>query len=208
MTVVLSEQDKQQIRNEARDRKEFVSSDDFEMSEQELAQQKVRRGSDEQARSDAQVIARTAEICTLGEDGIDGRCPHCFELLEVEGVMTSNEVLNMLCDGGDEPVREFTCGDCGGEWGPLTASALEPAKPGRSTGVAIEKQRETRNGVSRPSAGGKCRAVWDGLDAEGLDTSAKRARELADANGWDRTTTMVQFYKWRKFHGIKGRQKK
>lgn len=80
------------------------------------------------------------------------------------------------------------------------------AQSGSSNGLKIEPNRDTQNGVSRPSVGGKCRAVWDMLDAEGRAVTAKRAREIAAERGFDRTTTMVQFYKWRKFQGIEGRQ--
>ena len=81
--------------------------------------------------------------------------------------------------------------------------------PIQNSGTKIEKNRDTRNGVTRPSAGGKCRAVWDALDAlanvlEGKPT-AERVRELAAEHGFDKTTAQVQFYRWRKFHGISGR---
>ena len=75
-------------------------------------------------------------------------------------------------------------------------------------GTKIEKDRETRNGVTRPSAGGMCRAVWDGLDvlaAKGSNPTAAQVRELAAEQGWDKTTAQVQFYRWRKFNGTSGR---
>jgi hypothetical protein len=71
-------------------------------------------------------------------------------------------------------------------------------------GVKIEKNRQTRNGVTRPSVGGKCRAVWDALDALD-DPTLARVRDLATEQGWDKTTAQVQFYRWRKFHGLSGR---
>jgi hypothetical protein len=91
-----------------------------------------------------------------------------------------------------------------------SASAIAPQldEAPKGTGVKIEKQRETRNGVSRPSAGGKCRAVWDALDASaanGEAPKAERVRELAAEHGFDKTTAQVQFYRWRKFNGISGR---
>ena len=82
--------------------------------------------------------------------------------------------------------------------------------PGSYPDIVPLHNSETRNGVTRPSAGGKCRAVWDALDAlsevlvEGKPT-VKRVRELAAEKGWDVTTAQVQFYRWRKFNGISGR---
>ena len=143
----------------------------------------------------------------LPKSGRDGECPHC-------GVSTwkgdSERVTEFheLSPGSQRDTdQEYTCNECAGEWGPIVERPKTTRRPsGSSNGLKIEQDRESRNGVTRPSIGGKCRAVWDGLDTEGTDTTAKRARELADANGWDRTTTMVQFYKWRKFNGITGRQ--
>lgn len=79
------------------------------------------------------------------------------------------------------------------------------APSGSSNGLKIEQNRETRNGVTRPSIGGKCRGIWDMLDAMGTAATAKEARE-AGAGKFDKTTIMVQFYRWRKFNGIEGRQ--
>ena len=52
------------------------------------------------------------------------------------------------------------------------------------------RSRDKQNGVTRPSAGGKCRAAWDALDGlVGADSkTAAQARELAMAQGWDKTT--------------------
>ena len=78
----------------------------------------------------------------------------------------------------------------------------------RYGGTKIENNRETCNGVTRPSAGGKCRAVWDDLDvlaAAGTKPTAAQVRQLAAEQGWDKTTAQVQFYRWRKFNGISGR---
>lgn len=78
-----------------------------------------------------------------------------------------------------------------------------------SSGLKIEKDREEKNGVKRPSVGGMCRAVWDALDAavaEGKTPSAKDVKALAEANGWNVNNASIEFYQWRKFNGIRGRQ--
>lgn len=80
-----------------------------------------------------------------------------------------------------------------------------------SNGLKIEKDREERNGVKRPSAGGMCRAVWDFCDeqaergAENFPT-AKSVRAHAELVGWNVNNASIEFYQWRKFHGIRGRQ--
>lgn len=66
-------------------------------------------------------------------------------------------------------------------------------------------QREERNGVKRPAAGGLCAAVWDYLDANPTST-AKQVRAASEANGWNTNNAMCELYVWRKFQGISGRQ--
>lgn len=78
-----------------------------------------------------------------------------------------------------------------------------------STGLKIEKNREERNGIKRPSVGGTCRAVWDAMDAmveSGKQPTAKDVKALAEERGWNPNNASIEFYQWRKFHGIRGRQ--
>lgn len=87
---------------------------------------------------------------------------------------------------------------------------VAPAVPA-TTGLKIEKNREERNGVKRPSIGGMCRAVWDLLDsvvAAGSQPSAKDVKQAAVTHGWNPNNASIEFYQWRKFNGIRGRQKK
>ncbi len=76
-------------------------------------------------------------------------------------------------------------------------------------GTKIEKHRPEQNGVKRPSVGGMCRAVWDFLDAkvaEGVTITAKDVKAWAPSQGWNPNNASIEFYQWRKFHGIRGRQ--
>jgi len=275
---MLSDGDRKQIADEAADRKAgSAPKDDFTMSDEELARQR-RAGSEQDAKNDAIVEGRTADLDTLGDLGMpeSERCPHCGEKC-LNNVSSGKQV---VADGGDA-AREYVCEDCGGEWGPKLAApatiaverggaivahntelpkeglekgfcphcrestrnghnvteysemapsaqrdtnqqytcnscagewgpVVDKPKPARapsgtSNGLKIEANRETRNGVTRPSIGGKCRGVWDMLDGIGTNATAKQAREAA-VGRFDKTTTMVQFYKWRKFNGIEGRQ--
>lgn len=132
-------------------------------------------------------------------------CPHC-------GVHMSHGVLqdgDEKGDGTGKLIRldtKYKCIECGKGFG--GATERKTRKPATGTGTKIENGRDKQNGVTRPSAVGKCRAVWDGLDglvAGGTKPTAAQVRELAATQGWDKTTAMVQFYQWRKFNGISGR---
>ena len=74
-------------------------------------------------------------------------------------------------------------------------------------GYHIQKDREERNGVKRPSEGTVCGAVWSVFDAK-PNTVAADLAQIADENGWNRTNVACEFYAWRKFMGIRGRQSK
>lgn len=83
-------------------------------------------------------------------------------------------------------------------------SPKEPLKPQSklpATSQAVRSPREERNGVKRPGSGGKCAAVWDYLDLYPTAT-AKEVREIAGSMGWNLNNASIEFYQWRKFHGI------
>jgi hypothetical protein len=91
-------------------------------------------------------------------------------------------------------------------------AADKPASAATGSGLKIEKDRPEQNGIKRPSAGGRCRAVWDALDAYRAETkelpTAKVVAELAADEGWNPNNASIEFYQWRKYNGITGRQAK
>lgn len=89
-------------------------------------------------------------------------------------------------------------GEAGGT--PVTQSFTEASSYSTGSKPARGK-REERNGVKRPGAGGKCAAVWDYLDLSPAAT-AKDMRELATSVGWNMNNTLIEYYQWRKFHGL------
>ena len=106
-------------------------------------------------------------------------CPHC-------GIHLSHGVLqdgDEKGDGSRKLIRldtKFECMGCGMGFG--DAKERKSRKPATGTGTKIEKGRDKQNGVTRPSAGGKCRMVWDGLDAlvaAGTKPTTAQVRELA-----------------------------
>lgn len=74
-------------------------------------------------------------------------------------------------------------------------------------GYTIQKEREERNGVKRPSEGTVCGNVWAEFD-KNPEIKAGELQALADEHGWNRTNVSCEFYAWRKFMGIKGRAAK
>lgn len=142
-------------------------------------------------------------------------CPHC-------GIHLSNGVLHdgdETGEGRGKVIRlghEFQCMACGKDFGEPVA-ALKQVAPAADrhtgSGVKIEKNRVTQNGITMPSIGGKCRAVWDAISAllaeleEGKQVTAKMVKDLAADEGWNANNASIEFYRWRKFHGFTGRAK-
>ncbi len=89
---------------------------------------------------------------------------------------------------------------------PLAAPAVR-GRAARETRYTIEKNRPEQNGIKRPSEGGICRQIWDALDEKReLDGTVPSLSSTKDAlSELDQTTVSVQYYRWRKHHGITGR---
>ena len=92
-----------------------------------------------------------------------------------------------------------------------TATESEPVAPAfAAQGVTTSKakkaaapkvEREERNGVKRPRAGGLCAAVWAWLDAN-PGATIKEAKAAAPEHGWNEINVACEFYAWRKVSGI------
>ena len=83
----------------------------------------------------------------------------------------------------------------------------------RTAGLKIEKDRSVKNGVKERSRGGLCRAVWDMLDelvksTGGAVPTVADVKKAAEAKGWNVNNASIEYYQWRKHHGISGRGKK
>lgn len=87
----------------------------------------------------------------------------------------------------------------------VAAQAVQAAKPAAAT-KATTAERERRNGVTRPRAGGACAAVWEWLDKHPDATSAD-AKAKAIAAGWNQNNASIEFYMWRKFSGVTAQKK-
>lgn len=89
---------------------------------------------------------------------------------------------------------------------PQVEAPVEPAVAVTTTTRKIEKERLEQNGVKMPSAGTLCRAVWDFCSAT-PNCTAKDVKTEAEKQGWNANNASIEFYNWRKFNGIVGRQK-
>jgi len=74
----------------------------------------------------------------------------------------------------------------------------------RPVAAPAAAQRDERNGVKRPKAGGLCAQVWDWLDAHPTAT-IKEAKAAAPKYGWNENNVSCEFYAWRKYSGLSGR---
>lgn len=145
-------------------------------------------------------MAKKMDTTQLTDDGVEGHCPCC-------GIHLSNGVAHyadMVDSAGTKEANkmknEWTCLGCGGEWGAALNHVVVPREAHKGgSGVKIEKNREQRNGIKRPSAGGKCRLVWDALDAMESPT-LKAIKAHAEAQGWNPNNATIEFYNWRKFN--------
>lgn len=94
---------------------------------------------------------------------------------------------------------------------------VKPERTASTKGQKIEKNRVTQNGVQMPSAGTVCRAVWDMLSSmmiKNEETSttpvptAQDIKAVGVTNSLNLNNVSIEYYRWRKFHGITGHGKK
>ena len=129
--------------------------------------------------------------------------------------VTKKVMLAALAAAGIEAPRKANHATLLELYTPIAPQAEAPATPdapvAEATGLKIEKDRPEQNGVKRPSAGGKCRAIWDALDAYRAETNSlptsKVVKELAADEDWNPSNASIEYYQWRKFNGISGRVK-
>ncbi len=176
-------------------------------------------------------VTPVADPSTMSYDEVcNAACPGCGVHLS-NGLLTQNdEAMSSKGNGvfatstgrtlyeAGQLNFEYECMGCGHQFGAESAPYVKPAATrATGTGLKIEKVREERNGVKRPSAGGKCRAIWDALDAMANDdqdgdgalgaanVTAAMVRNLAADENWNPNNASIEFYQWRKFNGIAGR---
>lgn len=87
---------------------------------------------------------------------------------------------------------------------------IEIVKPAKKASTRVPSTRQEANGVKRPIADGKCKAVWDYCDTmvahSEMDLlTAKKVKADAVTFGWNPNNALIEFYQWRKFNGIEGR---
>lgn len=82
------------------------------------------------------------------------------------------------------------------------------SQPLPQTKAPASAARVVQNGVTAPAPGGRCAAVWDALDAmvaKGKAPMVADIRKVAAAKKWNEHNAEIEFYNWRKFHGVAGK---
>lgn len=136
-------------------------------------------------------------------------CPNCGIHLD-NGAWTFDEALPDHLDprsdafkGDGMLTHDFWCMACDHNWGE------KREVPAKKEGLKIEKNRPEQNGIKRPSAGGKCRAIWDACDAlyaaGNQIPMPKDIKAVAAEKGWNANNAVIEMYQWRKFNGFKSR---
>lgn len=87
-----------------------------------------------------------------------------------------------------------------------TPTQIEAKKKAEPVTYHIEKEREERNGIKRPSLGCLCRQVWDLCDGVmeklGRLPTGKEIHAACEGKGWNPNNITVEYYNWRKFNGF------
>lgn len=103
---------------------------------------------------------------------------------------------------------------------PVVEEIVAPAVVTATGRAPIQKNREERHGVKRPSEGTICAAIWAALDAKRAELIAASTEEtisngtaqlvpsfkdlkaLQDKNGWQRNTAVTQYQRWKEFNDL------
>lgn len=137
-------------------------------------------------------------------------CPHCGIHLDngYSDYASQCEAAQTTGHRGALITHEYVCLACMGEFGAACGTQGKARKAPVGTGIKIQKGREERNGVKRPSEGGICAQLWSLFDAmyaeKGMVPTPKPAKERSAQLNLDPVTTTVQLYRWRDFMGFKG----
>lgn len=134
---------------------------------------------------------------------VAGEQPVAEVVQEVPAEQTDEELLAELDAKLDAPeVAEIVQVPEVASVAPVPPAVLAPVVP------VARPTREEKHGVKMPATGTICRQIWDYCAADysrGTMPNAKALR-VWGAGRLDDTTMTVQFYRWRKFNGIVGRQ--
>ncbi len=160
-----------------------------------------------QAEQDASLVKQCGHV----------NCPKCGQHLS-NGFWNSDSLVQSHLHNDDHKSAqecneqldaEFWCMACDECFGsPRTPMNLSPKarKQPESEGIKIEKNREERNGIKRPSIGGACRKIWDYcdtyFDAKGVAPKPKECKAFAALNGLNLNNAVIELYQWRKFVGL------
>lgn len=76
----------------------------------------------------------------------------------------------------------------------------------RQPAYHIDADRPTKNGFTRPSADTVGGRLWASFDDSGKSLDLAGAKVRGENLGVNATSTVIAFYRWRRFNGIKSRR--
>lgn len=102
------------------------------------------------------------------------------------------------------------CHHCTTTYSATTGKAIRAGytRTNVSKGYKIDKDRMEQNGVKHPSGGTVCCNVWEQFDVLQKLNGVVKSSDLillVETYNWNKNNVSCEFYQWRKFHGIKGR---
>lgn len=165
-------------------------------------------------------VAPVAEVVEeVTDHGVHGysrhglvECPRCAIHLS-NGVMDFDSLAEQHGEKKAWAMQSkmYACMGCDFEFGDdIAEPGTKAATQATGTGIKIEKERAEQNGVTRPSKGGVCDEIWSYCEAffaaNGKAPTAKEVKAEGVSKNWSGVTTTIQYYQFRKFMGIRGRQ--
>ena len=157
--------------------------------------------------SDVEGERKATETPVVGEFT---HCPDCG--IHLDNGVSCYETQKQIAKQEKAPEaaieKEFVCLACDHQFGEVVKTRKQENTSGK--GLKIQKDREERNGIKRPSAGGKCAAAWELCDKvykdTGLIPTPSMLKEEAEQKGLNPNNVVIEMYQWRKFMGFVGRK--
>lgn len=89
---------------------------------------------------------------------------------------------------------------------PVATQPAAKSSKAKSVKYHISSDRKTQHDITEPSPGTGARTLWDAFAKHKGGLTVGEAREAGEKLGQNANQTVIEFYRWRKFNGVTGRQ--